>query len=435
MKRRIFTFLLAALVLLTACSGRGTEPPVRIGEAIGEASLLRSYSAAEAFQEADTVALVRVGDWLGEQDGGFPITFYKAAVVKSYKGDLPREFTLMQNGGSAGTYEDYPLYTCGNELLVFLRKADADYPDAYQSVGSFSTVLYAADAVDGTRYYLDRFGLMSMREQDPHHRAHRQSQHRRRFRAVLPQHRPQYRRRHAHGGYLHHRLHGYSPNRDFTSWNRSLICRTSIIMTTTSPARVGIEPKLMQAIADKLGMELVWEQVDFDSIIPGIQAGRYDAGVAGISITADRLKNCDFSDPYFLANQVIVVNPGSDIQSKADLTGKTIAVQTGTTAETYCLDNGYEILSFASNIDAQAALTSGKADAWVVDNEVAVKMAGEQNLTVLDEAMTSEPYALAFAKGSDLVDQVNQALSQLLQDGTVEQIFQEYDTVYVSPLS
>lgn len=60
MKRRIFTFLLAALVLLTACSGRGTEPPVRIGEAIGEASLLRSYSAAEAFQEADTVALVRV---------------------------------------------------------------------------------------------------------------------------------------------------------------------------------------------------------------------------------------------------------------------------------------------------------------------------------------------------------------------------------------
>lgn len=198
---------------------------------------------------------------------------------------------------------------------------------------------------------------------------------------------------------------------------------------------VGIEPALMQAIADKLGMELVWEQVDFDSIIPGIQAERYDVGAAGITITPDRQKNCDFSNPYFLANQVIVVNPGSDIQSKADLTGKTIAVQTGTTAETYCLDNGYEILSFASNIDAQAALTSGKADAWVVDNEVAVKMAGEQNLTVLDEAMTSEPYALAFAKGSDLVDQVNQALSQLLQDGTVEQIFQEYDTVYVSPLS
>lgn len=198
---------------------------------------------------------------------------------------------------------------------------------------------------------------------------------------------------------------------------------------------VGIEPKLMQAIADKLGMELVWEQVDFDSIIPGIQAGRYDAGVAGITITPDRQKNCDFSNPYFLANQVIVVNPGSDIQGKADLAGKTIAVQTGTTAEEYCMDNGYSVLSFASNNDAQAALTSGKADAWVVDNEAAARMAADQSLTVLDEAMTSEPYAFAFAKGSSLVDQVNTALQELLQDGTVEKLFQEYDTVYVSPLS
>ena len=74
---------------------------------------------------------------------------------------------------------------------------------------------------------------------------------------------------------------------------------------------VGIEPALMQAIADKLGMELVWEQVDFDSIIPGIQAERYDVGAAGITVTPDRQNNCDFSDPYFLANQVIVVNPGS----------------------------------------------------------------------------------------------------------------------------
>ena len=198
---------------------------------------------------------------------------------------------------------------------------------------------------------------------------------------------------------------------------------------------VGIEPKLMQAIADKLGMELVWEQVDFDSIMPGIQAERYDVGAAGITITPDRQKNCDFSNPYFLANQVIVVNSGSDIQGKADLAGKTIAVQTGTTAEEYCMDNGYSVLSFASNNDAQAALTSGKADAWVVDNEAAARMAADQSLTVLDEAMTSEPYAFAFAKGSSLVDQVNTALQELLQDGTVEKLFQEYDTVYVSPLS
>ena len=96
MKRRIFTFLLAAaLVLLTACSGRGTEPPVRIGEAIGEASLLRSYSAAEAFQEADAVALVRVGDWLGEKTDGFPYTYYEADALECYKGDIPAQLLIL----------------------------------------------------------------------------------------------------------------------------------------------------------------------------------------------------------------------------------------------------------------------------------------------------------------------------------------------------
>lgn len=74
MKRRIFTFLLAAaLVLLTACSGRGTEPPVRIGEATGNACFNRSYSLTEAFEEAEVVALVQVGNWLGEKTEGFPL--------------------------------------------------------------------------------------------------------------------------------------------------------------------------------------------------------------------------------------------------------------------------------------------------------------------------------------------------------------------------
>ena len=172
---------------------------------------------------------------------------------------------------------------------------------------------------------------------------------------------------------------------------------------------VGIEVDILQAITGKLGLEMQLEQMDFESVIPGVQAGKFDIGMSGITITADRQKNCDFSNPYFLANQVIVVNPGSDIQGKADLAGKTIAVQTGTTAEEYCMDNGYSVLSFASNNDAQAALTSGKADAWVVDNEAAARMAADQSLTVLDEAMTSEPYAFAFAKGSSLVDQVNTA--------------------------
>ena len=196
---------------------------------------------------------------------------------------------------------------------------------------------------------------------------------------------------------------------------------------------VGIEVDILQAITGKLGLEMQLEQMDFESVIPGVQAGKFDIGMSGITITADRQKNCDFTQPYFLASQAIVVTPDSDITCKADLEGKTISVQTGTTAEEYCMENGYEVLAFAANNDAAAALTSGKAAAWVVDNEVGVALAAQQGLVVLDEAMTSEPYAFAFQKGSELVAPFNEALDALLADGTIEQIFQQYGVLYVAP--
>ena len=196
---------------------------------------------------------------------------------------------------------------------------------------------------------------------------------------------------------------------------------------------VGIEVDILQAITEKLGMEMKLEQMDFESVIPGVQAGKFDIGMSGITITADRQKNCDFTQPYFLASQAIVVTPDSDITCKADLEGKTVSVQTGTTAEEYCMENGYEVLAFAANNDAAAALTSGKAAAWVVDNEVGVALAAQQGLVVLDEAMTSEPYAFAFAKDSALTAQFDEALGELLADGTVAAIFEKYGVLYVAP--
>lgn len=196
---------------------------------------------------------------------------------------------------------------------------------------------------------------------------------------------------------------------------------------------MGIEPELVEMIAQKLGMTVQWESVDFNSIITGIQAGRYDAGVAAISITPDRQENCDFTQPYFLAQQAIVVLPGSDIQDKGGLDGKTIAVQTGTTAEAYCMENGYTVLSFDSSNDAVSALSSGKADAWVVDKEVAMAVSQQLELVLLDEAMTSEPFAFAFAKGSDLTAQFDAALAELLADGSVQKFFDKYDALYVAP--
>lgn len=196
---------------------------------------------------------------------------------------------------------------------------------------------------------------------------------------------------------------------------------------------VGIEVDILNKIAEKMDMELDIQQMDFDSVIPGVQAGKFDVGMSGITVTDKRKENVDFSSVYFMAAQAIVVADGSSITGKADLEGKKVSVQTGTTAEEYCMANGYEVLAFTANNDAAAALTAGKVDAWVVDNEVALAMAPELGLTVLDEAMTSEPYAFALQKGSDLLAPFNEALDALLSDGTIEQIFQQYGVTYIAP--
>lgn len=196
---------------------------------------------------------------------------------------------------------------------------------------------------------------------------------------------------------------------------------------------VGIEVDILKKVAEKMGMELDLQQMDFDSVIPGVQAGKFDVGMSGITVTDKRKENVDFSSVYFMAAQAIVVTADSGIIGKADLEGKKVSVQTGTTAEEYCMGNGYEVLAFTANNDAAAALTAGKVDAWVVDNEVALAMAPELGLTVLDEAMTSEPYAFAFQKGSELVAPFNEALDALLADGTIEQIFQQYGVTYIAP--
>lgn len=199
-------------------------------------------------------------------------------------------------------------------------------------------------------------------------------------------------------------------------------------------AVVGIEIDILNEVCKKMGVELAIEQMDFESVLPGVQAGKYDVGVSGITVTESRQKNADFSDVYFLASQAIVVTPDSNISCKADLTGKSISVQTGTTAEDYCMSEGYDVQAYQANNDAASAMTVGKVDAWVVDNEVALAFAQDLGLTVLDEAMTSEPYAFAFKKGSDsLVNEFNKALKELMADGTVEAIFDNWGVYYVGP--
>lgn len=203
----------------------------------------------------------------------------------------------------------------------------------------------------------------------------------------------------------------------------------------------GIEIEIMQKVCDELGVTLKIEQMDFDSVLPGVSAKKYDAAASGISIDEKRSKNVLFCDPFCLAAQAIVVPAGSDITCKADLEGKLISVQTSTTAEAFCMNNGYNVSSFAANSDAELALTTGKVDAWVIDDLTAAEMVkayNEENpgaLVVLDEAMTTEPYAFAFSFGSEpIVKEINKILKQMLEDGTIAAIFEKYDAPFTSPL-
>ena len=198
---------------------------------------------------------------------------------------------------------------------------------------------------------------------------------------------------------------------------------------------VGIEPDIMNLICQKLGVEVEFVQMDFDSVLIGIQAAKYDCAMSGITVNPDREKNMLFTAPYYNAAQVIVVKEGSAIAGKADLEGKVVSVQTGTTAESGCQDEGIEVQSFTANADAKAALTTGKVDAWVVDNLTALQMVEEgDGLVILEEKMTEEPYAFAFAFGSeDLVAAINEALAELIADGTVEAIFASYGETYMKP--
>ena len=143
---------------------------------------------------------------------------------------------------------------------------------------------------------------------------------------------------------------------------------------------VGIDPEIAKAVADKLGLELVIEDVEFDSIIAGVQAGKYDIGCAGMTVTEDRLKSVNFSTPYATGVQSVIVVEGSEITDVDTLLAGNykVGIQTGTTGDIYMSDtpeNGGvgedRVERFAKGNDAVIALQSGKIDAVVIDNEPA----------------------------------------------------------------
>ena len=192
---------------------------------------------------------------------------------------------------------------------------------------------------------------------------------------------------------------------------------------------VGIDPDIAEAIANKLGLELVITDTAFDSIIPEVSSGKADMGMAGMTVNEDRKKNVDFSDTYASSKQVIIVKNGSDIKGADDLKNKTIGVQLGTTGDIQGSNiEGVTMERYSKGFEAVQALSQGKIDAVLIDKQPAQYFIKDQaDLSILDEAFAEEDYAIAFKKGNtELKDKVNKALEELKADGTIDKIIGKY---------
>ena len=202
-------------------------------------------------------------------------------------------------------------------------------------------------------------------------------------------------------------------------------------MTTDAGDIEGIDVETAQAIADKLGLELQIDDMEFDAALLSVQQGKADIVMAGVTVTDERKAVMDFSDSYATGIQSIIVPEGSDIASVDDLAGKKIGTQRGTTGYIYCSDDFGDdaVVAYDDGLTAVQALNNGQVDAVVIDNAPATEyVAANPGLVILDTSYAEEDYAIGMAKGSALEDAVNAALEELKADGTLQSIVDKYIT-------
>ena len=202
-------------------------------------------------------------------------------------------------------------------------------------------------------------------------------------------------------------------------------------MTTDSGDIEGIDVDTAKAIAEKLGLELQIDDMDFDAALLSVQQGKADIVMAGVTVTDERKAVMDFSDSYATGIQSIIVPEGSDITSPDDLAGKKIGTQRGTTGYIYCSDDFGDdaVVAYDDGLTAVQALKNGQVDAVVIDNAPATEyVAANPGLVILDTSYAEEDFAIGRAKGSALEDAVNAALEELKADGTLQSIVDKYIT-------
>lgn len=193
---------------------------------------------------------------------------------------------------------------------------------------------------------------------------------------------------------------------------------------------VGIDAEIAKAIADKLGLKLEIQDMEFNSIITAVQSGKADMGLAGMTVTDERKQSVNFSDTYATGIQSVIVKEDSDIGKIDDLNGKKIGVQLSTTGDIYAKDDfgADNVEEYSTGNDAVLALTSGKIDAVIIDNQPAKSFVeSTKGLKLLDTDYVQEDYAACLSKDNEeLLDAVNGALKELKDDGTIQQILDKY---------
>ena len=240
-----------------------------------------------------------------------------------------------------------------------------------------------------------------------------------------------------------------STNEDVSASADSMTATEGVLVMATNAAfppyeyvegndYAGIDVEIAGKIAEKLGMTLEIKDVEFGSIVGGVQTGKFDMGMAGMTVTDERLESVNFSTSYATGIQVVIVAEDSAIASLDDLKGDgsmKFGVQQDTTGDIYASssveDGGYgeeNVVRYKTGADAVQALKTGKVDAVIIDNEPAKSfVAANTGLKILDAEWAVEDYAIAIAKeNTALLTAVNNALAELTADGTIKAIIEKY---------
>lgn len=191
----------------------------------------------------------------------------------------------------------------------------------------------------------------------------------------------------------------------------------------------GFDVELWDAIAKHIGVEYELQPMDFNGIIPGLQSGQLDVGIAGITIKPERAKVVDFSDGYYNAGLIILVNKDNQqIHDITGLDGKVVSTKLGTTSVDFVKANAKakEVKLFPNNDAMFMELMSGGADAVIFDSPVVsdfVRKAGHGKVKIVGPIYQGQSYGIGFPKGSELVAKVNKALEALRASGAYKELY------------